>query len=160
MMASVDPKTIVLAAPIRTPIGRFGGALESLSAADLGTAAGRACLDHANLAPEVIDQVIFGHGRQAGAGPNTARQLAYRCDIPQERPAMTINQACGSGLQAVFCAARAIRLVRPRSSSPGVWKACPIRPTSCRAPDGAIDWGTRSSPMECTETDFRIHFLA
>jgi acetyl-CoA C-acetyltransferase len=110
MMASVDPTTIVLAAPIRTPIGRFGGSLESLSAADLGTAAGRACLDRANLSPEVIDQVIFGHGRQAGAGPNTARQLAYRCDIPQERPAMTINQACGSGLQAVFCAARAIRL--------------------------------------------------
>ncbi|MBZ0113633.1 MAG: thiolase family protein, partial [Thermoanaerobaculia bacterium] len=58
----------------------------------------------------VIDQAIFGHGRQAGGGPNTARQIAYRAGVPQERPAFTVNQACGSGLQAVLCAARAIRL--------------------------------------------------
>ena len=110
MKASADPTSIVLAAPVRTPIGKFGGGLATLSAADLGTAAGTACLERAQLEPSEIDQVIFGHGRQAGAGPNTARQLAYRSGIPQERPAMTINQACGSGLQAIFCAARAIRL--------------------------------------------------
>ena len=110
MMASANTNPIVLAAPVRTPIGKFGGALASLSAADLGTAATTACLERARLDPETIDQVIFGHGRQAGAGPNTARQVAYRSEIPQERPAFTINQACGSGLQAVFAAARAIRL--------------------------------------------------
>jgi len=109
-MSSADSNTIVLASPVRTPIGRFGGALATLSAADLGTAAGQACLDRAGLDPTGVDQVIFGHGRQAGAGPNTARQLAYRCGIPVDRPAFTVNQACGSGLQAVFCAARAIRL--------------------------------------------------
>ncbi len=53
---------------------------------------------------------MFGHARQAGGGPNTARQIAYRCGIPVDRPAFTVNQACGSGLQAVFCAARSIRL--------------------------------------------------
>jgi acetyl-CoA C-acetyltransferase len=110
MTHSTDASALVLAAPVRTPIGRFGGALASLTAADLGTIAGQACLDRAGLDPAAVDQVIFGHGRQAGGGPNTARQVAYRCEVPVDRPAFTVNQACGSGLQAVFCAARAIRL--------------------------------------------------
>ena len=101
---------LVLSAPIRTPIGKFGGALEPLSAADLGTAAAKACLERAGLDPEKVDQTIFGHGRQAGSGPNTARQISYRAGVPQERPAFTINQACGSGLQSLFSAARTILL--------------------------------------------------
>src|SRR3954453_14863661 len=101
---------IVLAAPVRTPIGKLGGVLTPLTAADLGTAAAQAALERAGLAPSNVDQVIFGHARQAGGGPNTARQIAFRAGVPQERPAFTVNQACGSGLQAVLCAARAIRL--------------------------------------------------
>lgn len=101
---------LVLAAPVRTPIGRFGGALAPLSAADLGTVAAKAALERSGLEPARVDQVIFGHGRQAGGGPNTARQIAWRSGVPQERPAFTVNQACGSGLQALFSAARAIRL--------------------------------------------------
>ena len=99
---------LVLAAPVRTPIGRFGGALAALSAADLGVEAARASLRRAGLDPARIDQVIFGHARQAGGGPNTARQVGFRAGIPVERPAQTINQACGSGLQAVLSAARTI----------------------------------------------------
>ena len=108
---------IVLAAPVRTPIGKFGGALAALSAADLGTAAAAAALARAGLAPGragFVDQVIFGHARQAGGGPNTARQIAHRAGVPDDRPAFTVNQACGSGLQAVLCAARAIRLGEAR----------------------------------------------
>ncbi len=108
---------IVLAAPVRTPIGKFGGALASLSAADLGTAAAVAALSRAGLGAENasrIDQVIFGHARQAGGGPNTARQVAHRAGVPDDRPAFTVNQACGSGLQAVLCAARAILLGEAR----------------------------------------------
>ncbi len=105
-----SPPRLVLAAPVRTPIGRFGGALASLSAADLGTAAAKAALARAGLDAGAVDQVVFGHARQAGGGPNTARQIAFRSGVPQERPAFTVNQACGSGLQAVLCAARAIRL--------------------------------------------------
>jgi acetyl-CoA C-acetyltransferase len=108
-----SPDDIVLAAPVRTPIGKFGGALAPLSAADLGTAAATAALTRAGLAPgrlDQVDQVIFGHARQAGGGPNTARQIAHRAGVPHDRPAFTVNQACGSGLQAVLCAARAIRL--------------------------------------------------
>jgi len=101
---------VVLAAPVRTPIGRFGGVLAPLTAADLGTAAAKAALQRAELEPECIDQVIFGHARQAGGGPNTARQIAFRAGVPVERPAYTVNQACGSGLQAVISAARAILL--------------------------------------------------
>jgi len=106
----MDSKTdIVLAAPVRTPIGKFGGGLASLSAADLGTAAAAGALSRAHLDPSKIDQVIFGHARQAGGGPNTARQIAFRAGVPVDRPAYTINQACGSGLQAVLSAARTIR---------------------------------------------------
>jgi len=100
---------LVLAAPVRTPIGRFGGALASLSAVDLGVAAAQATLERSGLDPSAVDQLIFGHGRQAGCGPNPARQIAFRSGIPVDRPAFTINQACGSGLQAVLSAARTIR---------------------------------------------------
>jgi acetyl-CoA C-acetyltransferase len=105
------PRTrIVLAAPVRTPIGKFGGALAEVSAADLGTAAARATIERAGIEPARIDQLLFGHSRQAGGGPNTARQIAWRSGLPPERPAFTINQACGSGLQAILSGARTILL--------------------------------------------------
>ncbi|HEX6201391.1 MAG TPA: acetyl-CoA C-acyltransferase, partial [Thermoanaerobaculia bacterium] len=106
-MANSRPP-LVLAAPVRTPIGRFGGALAPLAAADLGTAAARACLERAGLAADAVDQVILGHARQAGGGPNTARQVAHRAGVPDDRPAFTVNQACASGLQAVLSGARTI----------------------------------------------------
>ena len=99
---------IVLAAPVRTPIGKFLGSLSSLTAVELGTAAARAAMERAGLDPANVDQVIFGHGRQAGGGPNTGRQVAYRSGVPVDRPAYTVNQACASGLQAVLSAARTI----------------------------------------------------
>jgi acetyl-CoA C-acetyltransferase len=103
-----EDRDIVLAAPVRTPIGKFGGLLAPLSAADLGTAAAAAALARAGCDPARVDQVIFGHARQAGGGPNTARQIAHRAGVPVDRPAYTVNQACGSGLQAVLSAARTI----------------------------------------------------
>jgi acetyl-CoA C-acetyltransferase len=107
-MSGPKKKPLVLAAPVRTPIGKFGGALAALSAADLGSAVAAACLERAGLAPERVDQTIFGHARQAGGGPNTARQIGHRAGVPHERPAYTVNQACGSGLQAGLSAARTI----------------------------------------------------
>ncbi len=105
---------LVLSGPVRTPIGKFGGVLAPLSAADLGTAAAQAALQRAGCAAERVDQVIFGHGRQAGGGPNTARQIAYRAGTGVETPAFTVNQACGSGLQSVLSAARTILLGEAR----------------------------------------------
>src|SRR6185295_16571536 len=106
----LSPSDIVLCAPVRTPIGKFGGVLSPLSAADLGTAAAVACLERSGIAGDRVDQAIFGHGRQAGGGPNTARQISVRAGVPVDRPAFTVNQACGSGLQAVLSAARTLLL--------------------------------------------------
>jgi acetyl-CoA C-acetyltransferase len=101
---------VYLAGAVRTPIGKFGGGLASLTAVELATHASRAALERAGLEPEQIDQTILGHARQAGCGPNPARQVSVACGVPVERPAFTINQACLSGMQSVLDAARAIRL--------------------------------------------------
>ena len=97
-------KNVYLAAPVRTPIGRFGGTLASWTAADLGVAAAKASLDRAGLRPDQIQQSIWGCARQAGGGPNVARQITYRAGVPETVPAFTVNQACGSGLQAIMLA--------------------------------------------------------
>ena len=103
-------RRIVLASPVRTPIGKFGGALAAMTAVDLGATAAAACLERAACPPERVDLAIFGHGRQAGCGPNPARQIAFRAGVPEASPAFTVNQACASGLQAVISAARHILL--------------------------------------------------
>jgi acetyl-CoA C-acetyltransferase len=103
-------KNVYLAASGRTPIGRFGGSLASLTAADLGVAAARACVERARLRPDQIQQSIWGCARQAGGGPNVARQITYRAGVPETVPALTVNQACGSGLQAIILAAQQILL--------------------------------------------------
>jgi acetyl-CoA C-acetyltransferase len=104
------PSPLVLAGAVRTPIGRFGGSLASFSAPDLGVVAARGALARAGLAPDAVDQTIFGHARQAGQGPGTARQVSVRAGVPVERPAFTVNMACGSGLKSVLLAADAVRL--------------------------------------------------
>src|SRR5262245_2247791 len=103
-----DP--IYLAAAVRTPIGKFGGALVERTAVELGTHACRAVLERAGIAASDVDQAILGHARQAGCGPNPGRQVAVRAGLPVERPAFTINQACLSGMQAILAAVRAVRL--------------------------------------------------
>ncbi|MDA1194570.1 MAG: acetyl-CoA C-acetyltransferase [Planctomycetota bacterium] len=101
---------IYLAGGVRTPIGRFGGTLADLSAPDLGVYAARAALERAGVPPAAVDQAIFGHGRQAGQGPSTGRQVAVRAGVPVESPAWTVNMACGSGLKSALLGADAIRL--------------------------------------------------
>src|SRR3954465_12667507 len=103
-------ETIYLAAAARTPIGKFGGGLSSLTAAELGIASAKATLARSGIDPNVIDEVIFGNARQAGVGPNVARQIAIKSGLRHEVPAYTVNQACGSGLRAIMNAADQIRL--------------------------------------------------
>jgi len=105
-------KNVYLAASVRTPIGRFGGTLASWTAADLGVAAAKAGFERAGLRPDQIQQSIWGCARQAGGGPNVARQITYRAGVPETVPAFTVNQACGSGLQAIMLAAQQIMLSR------------------------------------------------
>lgn len=94
----------------RTPIGSFGGTLANVSAKDLGSLVIKEALNRANLTPEQVDEVILGCVLQAGLGQNVARQAALAAGIPNEKPAMTINQVCGSGLRAVAMAAQAVML--------------------------------------------------
>ena len=105
-------KNVYLAASVRTPIGRFGGTLACWTAADLGVAAAKAGFERAGLRPDQIQQSIWGCARQAGGGPNVARQITYRAGVPETVPAFTVNQACGSGLQAIMLAAQQIMLSR------------------------------------------------
>lgn len=92
----------------RTPIGKFGGAFASLTAADLGEVAARAAIERSGLPPAAIDETIFGHARQAGGGPNTARQVSHRAGVPDSVPAFTVNKACASSLKAITLGALSI----------------------------------------------------
>ncbi|HXH94168.1 MAG TPA: thiolase family protein [Thermoanaerobaculia bacterium] len=103
-------ETIYLLAAVRTPIGKFGGGLSSLTAVQLGIASARATLERSGVDPAAVDEVIFGNARQAGVGPNPARQIAIKSGLAHETPAYTVNQACGSGLRTIMNAADQIRL--------------------------------------------------
>src|SRR5512132_4423405 len=92
----------------RTPIGKFGGSFASSSAADLGVAAAKAALERSGLPPAAVDETIFGHARQAGGGPNTARQVSHRAGVPDSVPAYTVNKACASSLKAITLGALSI----------------------------------------------------
>jgi len=104
-----ETREVVIAGAVRTPIGKFGGALAGLTAAQLGAAAAREALRRAGVAPSAVDGAVFGCARQAGAGPNVGRQVAFRAGVPPEVPSFTVNMACASGLKAVALAAQAVR---------------------------------------------------
>jgi acetyl-CoA C-acetyltransferase len=101
-------KPVFVLSAARTPIGRFGGAFSSLSAADLGEVAARAAIERSGLPPAALDETIFGHARQAGGGPNTARQVSHRAGVPDSVPAYTVNKACASSLKAITLGALSI----------------------------------------------------
>jgi len=88
----------------RTPIGKFGGSLVSLSPADMGVVAAKAALERAGVQPQQVEETIFGNARQAGGGPNTARQISIRSGVPHEVPAYTVNKACASGIKSIALA--------------------------------------------------------
>ena len=102
-------KEIAIVSAVRTPIANFGGSLKGFSAAQLGELVGREAIRRAGLMPEQIDEGIFGSARQAGLGPNLARQITWRCGVPEDKTAYTINKACGSGMKAVTLAAQSIQ---------------------------------------------------
>ena len=95
---------VYILSAMRTPIGKFGGSLASLSAADMGVVAAKAAMDRAGVQPQQIEETIFGNARQAGGGPNPARQISIRSGVPQEVPAYTVNKACASGMKSIALA--------------------------------------------------------
>jgi acetyl-CoA C-acetyltransferase len=101
---------VVIVGAARTPIGRYGGSLRSIHPAELGAVAARAAIERAGMTPDRIGDVLIGHARQAGSGPNPARQVGRRAGVPDTVPAQTINKACASGMQAIASGAQAITL--------------------------------------------------
>ena len=103
-------QAVYILSAVRTPIGKFGGSLASQTAADMGTVAAKAAIERASVRPEHIEETIFGNARQAGGGPNPARQISVRSGVPQEVPAFTVNKACASGMKSIALAYQAILL--------------------------------------------------
>jgi acetyl-CoA C-acetyltransferase len=101
---------VVIVAAARTPIGRYGGAFRQVHPAELGAVATRAALERCTVDPALVDEVLIGHARQAGSGPNSARQVVRRARLADSVPAQTINKACASGMQAIASGVQAILL--------------------------------------------------
>ena len=104
----MNRNVVFILSAVRTPIGKFGGGLASLSAADLGVVAAQAALERAGVSAHEVEETIFGNGRQAGGGPNPARQISVRSGVPESVPAYTVNMACASGMKAITLATEEI----------------------------------------------------
>jgi acetyl-CoA C-acetyltransferase len=147
-------KNVYLVGSARTPIGRFGGTLAAWSAADMGVAVATESLKRARLEPQQIQESIWGSARQAGGGPNVARQITYRAGVPESVPAYTVNQACGSGLKAIILGAQEIMLGRARSVLAGGAESMSRVPYYA---EGAR-WGMRMGNMELVDGMYRDGF--
>ena len=95
---------VFILSAVRTPIGKFGGSLAHMTAADMGVVAVKSALERAAVSPEQVEETIIGNARQAGGGPNVARQISIRSGVPETVPAYTVNQACASGLKSIALA--------------------------------------------------------
>src|SRR4051812_42854259 len=147
-------KNVFLTGAVRTPIGRFGGSLKDLTAADLGVAAAKESLRRAGVQPDQLDDSIWGCARQAGGGPNVARQITFRAGAPDSVPAFTVNQACGSGLRAIILAAEKIMLGRANVVLAGGTESMSRVPYFA---EGAR-WGTRMGHVDLIDGMYRDGF--
>ena len=147
-------KNVYLAGAVRTPIGRFGGTLATWTAADLGVAVAKESLRRAGVATDQITDSIWGCARQAGGGPNVARQITFRAGVPQTTPAATINQACGSGLKAIILAAQEIMLGRSEAVLAGGTESMSRVPYFA---EGAR-WGARMGNAQLVDGMYRDGF--
>src|SRR5205814_6490354 len=147
-------KPVYLVGAVRTPIGRFGGSLAGLTAADLGTAVAKESLRRAHVQQDQVNDSIWGCARQAGGGPNVGRQITFRAGVPDRVPAFTVNQACGSGLRAIILAAQQIMLGRANLVLAGGTESM------SRVPYFAEDarWGARLGHVDLTDGMYRDGF--
>jgi len=148
-------QAVYILSAVRTPIGKFGGSLASLTAADMGVVAAKAAIERASVRPEQIEETIFGNGRQAGGGPNPARQISVRSDVPQEVPAYTVNKACASGMKSIALAYQAILLGESSCILAGGTESMSRLPYYL---DGAR-WGYRLGNQELVDGMYRDGFF-
>jgi len=149
----VQPVYILSA--VRTPIGKFGGSLASQTASDMGVVAAKAALERAAVRPDQIDETIFGNARQAGGGPNPARQISLRSGVPEEVPAFTVNKACASGMKSIALAYQAILLGEASCILAGGTESMSRLPYYL---DGAR-WGYRLGNQELVDGMYRDGFF-
>ena len=138
----------VIVAAVRTPVGRFGSALRSCSAVDLGAVAIAEALARAGTPPGEVDYVLMGQVLQAGAGQITARQAAIAAGVPQHVPAITLNKVCLSSLTAVALADQLIRAGEIEVAVAGGMESMTNAPYVV---PGAR-WGLRMGPAELVDT--------
>ena len=100
---------VVIVAALRTAVGKFGGSLSKVAAADMGASVIKALLENTGVDPATISEVIMGQVLTAGVGQNPARQAVIKSGLPDHIPGFTINKVCGSGLKATHLATQAIR---------------------------------------------------
>ena len=138
----------VIVGAVRTPVGRFGSALGSRSAVQLGAAAIAGALARAGVAPGEVDYVLMGQVLQAGTGQITARQAAIAAGIPVEVPAITLNKVCLSSLTAVALADQLIRAGELEVAVAGGMESMTNAPYVVPA----ARWGARMGPSELVDT--------
>jgi len=148
--------SVVILSAVRTAIGRYGGTLRQTHPADLGARAAKAAIERAGLTPDDIDEALFGHGRQAGSGPNPARQVCQRAGLPFTVPAQTINQACASGLQSVALGAQAILLGQSKVVLAGGIESMSRMPYLVDAEDAR--WGHKMGNFTLVDAMYRDGF--
>ncbi|MFZ0699207.1 MAG: acetyl-CoA C-acyltransferase [Thermoplasmata archaeon] len=139
-MPSAVERTVAVVSAIRTPIGKYGGSLRELSAVQLGTVAAHSAIGKSGIPPADIEEVLFGHCIEAGAGQNPARQVLRGARIPDSSGASTINMVCGSGMKALHLGFSEIRSGAASRVLVGGMESM------SRAPylvDGAIRWGIK-----------------
>ena len=141
----------------RTAIGKYGGTLRSTHPAELGARAAKAALCRSGLQPDSVEEVFVGHGRQAGSGPNPARQVGRRAGLPDAVPAQTINQACASGLQAVALGAQAIMLGQSKVVLAAGIESMSRMPHFVDSDDGR--WGHRMGNFTLVDAMYRDGFF-
>ena len=146
---------VYILSAVRTPIGKFGGSLASQTAADLGTIAARAAMEGAGIQPQQVEETIFGNARQAGGGPNPARQISVRSGVPQEVPAYTVNKACASGIKSIVLGAQEIAVGNLECVLAGGTESMSRLPFYL---DGAR-WGYRLGHQELVDGMYRDGFL-
>jgi len=147
---------VVIVGAARTPIGKYGGAFRTVHPADLGAVAARAALERAGVAADRVDEVLIGHARQAGSGPNPARQVAKRAGLPDAVHAQTINKACASGMQSVATGAQSIMLGEAEVVVAGGIESMSRMPYLIDAEDAR--WGHRMGNFTLVDAMYRDGF--
>jgi len=147
---------VVIVGAARTPIGRYGGAFRNTHPAELGAVATRAALERSGVPGASVDEAVFGHARQAGSGPNPARQVVRRSGLPDSVPAQTINKACASGMQAVVNAAQSIMFGESEIAVAGGIESMSRMPYLIDSEDAR--WGHRMGHFTLVDAMYRDGF--